>query len=339
MTRLHHRRAGWCATEPAGKRGRASGPCRLQTRVCRHVRYASSLSQAFRSGRFHRRFPILHPHLCRSAPPVACRVLCCPPSLLFSCRPARRGSLASTESELGRGRTCPISCSGLPVSCTGVRSACRLARGLAIRQLRSQLHIRSPWSVSVRDVHPPPHTHMRMISPHHLSGGVPAPPCGFCQAGAVVLCPQHAAAPIQTADLSFTSLGMGLSRWPRLRPAAEFGRFRRSWRVVGAIDDTWVGRGTAEGPRVALQTHEQCRSPAAAPPGRRLGVGISNGGFGHPPNSRAPSHPRGPGRADGGLRGWSVCSWAGPHGHIELTIAMLSTGGSWAQRVACGAVG
>ena len=43
MTRLHHRRAGWCATEPAGKRGRASGPCRLQTRVCRHVRYAELL--------------------------------------------------------------------------------------------------------------------------------------------------------------------------------------------------------------------------------------------------------------------------------------------------------
>ena len=299
----------------------------------------SSLSQAFRSDRFHRQFPSLHPHLRRSAPPVACRVLCCPPSLLFSCRPARRGSLASTESELGRGRTCPISCSGLPVSCTGVRSACRLARGLAIRQLRSQLHIRSPWSVSVRDVHPLPHTHMRMISPRHLSGGVPAPPCGFCQAGAVVLCPQHAAAPIQTADLSSTSPGMGVSRWPRLRAAVEFGRFRRSWRVVGAIDDTWMGRGTAEGPRVALQTHEQCRSPAAAPPGRRLGVGISNGGFGHPPNSRAPSHPRGPGRANGGLRGWSVCSWAGPHGHIELTIAMLSTGGSWAQRVVCGAVG
>ena len=101
MTRLHHRRAGWCATEPAGKRGRASGPCRLQTRVCRHVRYASSLSQAFRSGRFHRRFPIPHPHLCRSAPPVACRVLCCPPSLLFSSRPARRGSLASTDPSWG----------------------------------------------------------------------------------------------------------------------------------------------------------------------------------------------------------------------------------------------
>ena len=55
--------------------------------------------------------------------------------------------------------------------------------------------------------------------------------------------------------------------------------------------------------------------------------------------SRAPSHPRGPGRANGGLRGWSVCSWAAPHGHIELIIAMLSTGGSWAQRVVCGAVG
>ena len=38
----------------------------------------------------------------------------------------------------------------------------------------------------------------------------------------------------------------------------------------------------------------------------------------HPPNPRAPSHPRGSSGADGGLRGWSVCSWAAPHGHIEL---------------------
>ena len=137
--------------------------------------------------------PISHP----TPPPVPLRPSCRLPCVVLSALaplflpPGSPRFFGINRSELGRGRTCPISCSGLPVSCTGVRSACRLARGLAIRQLRSQLHIRSPWSVSVRDVHPLPHTHMRMISPHHLSGGVPAPPCGFCQAGAVVLCPQH----------------------------------------------------------------------------------------------------------------------------------------------------
>ena len=78
MTRLHHRRAGWCATEPAGKRGRASGPCRLQTRVCRHVRYAELLVPSVPIRPVPS--PISHP----TPPPVPLRPSCRLPCVVLS---------------------------------------------------------------------------------------------------------------------------------------------------------------------------------------------------------------------------------------------------------------